>query len=105
MNTYAAKRKSSQALRHIGTWATWWWGISCLYVLWLVVESFSYHAAGAGWLRAIGQAFKGSPALQMVLSVVLAGWIAGGYAWLRELKRLHISRKVALKDLFLTIRK
>jgi hypothetical protein len=105
MNTYTTKRKTSVGLKRIGNWATWWWGISGLWVVWLVWQSLSYYAGNPNWTNALVNGFMDSLALQIALSIILSGWVAGGFVWLQELKRLSIGYGEAFKDLFLTIRK
>lgn len=109
MASYKTARTRVPALRQIGTWATWWWAITGLYVLALVWQGKSYYGHGgvslSAWLAAIHSAFNASLGLQFVLLIVIFGWVTGGWVWLRELKRQKVSYREAFKDLFLTIRK
>jgi len=112
MTSYDTARKRVPTLRRIGTWATWWWGVSCGYVLLLVWRAKDYYQAFGGhgfslgnWARALRQAFTTSASLRVLLAAILLLWVLGGWLWLRELKRHKVSYKAAFKDLFLTIRK
>ena len=110
MVSYAGQRKRVAALRRIGTWATYWWGASCVYILLLVWQSKDLYRPLSGfslqaWWTAIHGAFSRSGLLQMLCTMLVIGWVIGGWLWLRELKRQRISYKVALRDLFFTIRK
>lgn len=109
MSSYATRRTAIPALRHIGTWATWWWGVTCGYALMLVIFAYSHYTADgvspAGWLRAARAAFADSGSLQLVLAGIAAGWVLGGVLWVQALRRHRIKLSDALTDLFLTIRK
>jgi hypothetical protein len=43
--------------------------------------------------------------MQLLLFLVIGGWVYGAILWFKELKRQKVPYKIALKDLFLTIRK
>ncbi len=114
-------KTKNAALKRIGLWATIWWGVSCAYVLLLVlVARNNYYGAGTPdipilgtsfaalarwWGSAVRAAFDNSGALQGLLCLIAIVWIAVGWLWLKELRRQNIRYKAAFKDLFLTVRR
>jgi len=109
MASYATQRARVPALRKIGTWATWWWAVSGVYVVILVWQARDYYLARgfswSDWVAAAQGALMASPFMLAVLMAILVVWLAGAVIWFRELKRHHIRYSEALKDLFLTVRK
>lgn len=101
---YPANVRRGSTLWKIGLWATFWWAVSCLYVLLLVWQARD-AVEPLGWTSAIGQTYGNSAALPALLGFILIVWAIGGIIWLRELKKQKISYNAAFKDLFLTIRK
>lgn len=107
--------KTSKKLEQIGLWATWWWGVSCVYVLllaWLGRDTYAVLSASSSskgffgnWQSAFNIEYDNHSYLAALLAVIVIGWIIGGVLWLQELKSAKISYKAAFKDLFLTIRK
>lgn len=109
MASYTSQRARIPALRQIGTWATWWWVVSGLYLVALVWRARDYYTASCfswgRWATAIHSAFAASAWFGVLLAAIIVGWAIGTWVWLRELGRNKISYKIALKDLFFTIRK
>jgi len=104
MDTYAHKRNSVLALQRIGAWATAWWSLTGLWVaLWFWLAR--HEIAHAGLAHGLRHYFGNSLTLQILASIVVMGWVAGGIVWLRALHKHGISYGAALADLFLTIRK
>jgi hypothetical protein len=110
----AKRTKAKTALRRVGIWATIWWGISGAYVVllaWMSKGSYVDISTGFGsndffsdWQSAISDTYSNYSFLPGLLAFILIVWAAGGWIWLRELKRQKISYKAAFKDLFLTLR-
>jgi hypothetical protein len=106
---------STLDLRRIGLWATIWWGVSCGYLLlwvWLARNYYVLFSTSAlhrstydAWKSALSIEHNHSTVLMVLRLLILFGWVIGFVLWFRALKKNKISYKVALKDLFLTIRK
>lgn len=97
---YPHNIKTDSTLARIGFWATVWWAISCLYVL-LVVWLAIIRIGGNGF----SIVFDVYGYLYWLLAVIISVWAIGAVIWFRELKKAKVPYRVALKDLFLTIRK
>ena len=113
MSAKKSKAKS-KTLKRIGLWATVWWAVSGVYLVLLawatkapytvLAEKDAKVVSVPDWWSALGSAYRDSSALQILLAVIVIGWLVIGWVWLRELKRRKISYRAAFKDLFLTIR-
>jgi|GEM_PF-5482494 len=108
------KREQPLALKKIGTWATWWWGVTFLWILiWVWVSRTYYVRQSAAvhngfftdWGSALRLTYNGMSWLRFLLLTIIVVWIIGAAEWLLVLKKYHQSYKAAFKDLFLTIRK
>lgn len=97
---YPHNIKPGSPLARIGFWATVWWAVSCLYVL-LIVWLALVEIGGFGF-RIV---FAAYPYLYWLLAIIIVGWVAGAIVWFRELRKAKVPYRVALKDLFLTVRK
>jgi hypothetical protein len=106
----AKEYKKGTTLWWIGWWATIWWAISLLYIVWWFwlasITYAQYVTTGnniSAWADAVGSTFAYSEVLQMQL-MILAIWLVGGLWWVSELQRKKITLRAAFKDLFGTIR-
>ncbi len=106
------KARASKSLHQIGRWATLWWGLTCFYIFLLVWQAEDYFVSNPSNFsviknsaNSISSAFQSSVFLQILLVVIIIGWIIGGALWLKALKKQKISYRVAITDLFFTIRK
>jgi hypothetical protein len=104
-------KRTSDIMRMIGLWATFWWGISGLFVVLLVWSAqytyIEYAPSGnhvAIWIESIKSTYVKDPTMQLLSALIVSVWVLGGIVWLHELKRLRITYTAAFKDLFLTIR-
>ncbi len=109
------KAKSGSLLWKVGVWATWWWGVSCAYVLLLTWQSRDVYAFLSvmlasnsslyNWRIAVSNTYSNTTWLQGLLALIVIGWIVGIVFWLKALKQSKISYKAGFKDLFLTLRR
>lgn len=113
MKAKSTKKKSSKLLRQVGLWATIWWGVSGLYLVlfvWLArnyvqTSPFAYQGSDVStWHGALRATFANHGVLQLLIVMIVLGWIIGGIVWLKALKQANISYRDGFKDLFLTIR-
>ena len=103
---------TTPGLRRIGLLATIWWGMSGLVLLtwvwwsqiWYIRFDKLQENAFMKWRAALRTEYRTNYMIRYLWVVILFGWIIIAIMWLRSLKRNKISLKVALKDLFLTIR-
>lgn len=78
-------------------------------MVWQSRDYFINNPGNPSLLENLAQSIKSasqtSSFLQILLLVIIVGWIVCGTIWLKALKQQKVSYKVALKDLFLTIRR
>lgn len=107
-------KKPTPTLRWVGFWATAWWAVSGLYVLWLFwlgkvhIEEEKITLSGnfwKDWGNALGCAFNETSYMPGLLAIILLVWLVGASVWLIELRKQKHSYKAAFKDLFFRIRK
>jgi hypothetical protein len=111
----AGKAKPKTKLWRIGWWATLWWAITGLYLVWLIwlsrntfaLKQVSDSSSGfiSNILDSMGNQLTHTPYLIVTLVLIVIVWIIGGVVWLIELNKNNVSYSSAFKDLFLTIRK
>ena len=103
--------KKGTSMWWIGWWATFWWGISLLYIVWwfwLASTTYAQKVSTGNditvWADTVGTTFAYSEMLQVQLWMILSVWFVGGLWWISELQRNKLSLRAAFRDLFGTIR-